>query len=184
MEIQHLRFKVFAEEPVRIDLGDAIPVFHRWIQEKACDELLIDVADYRHVPVGPGVLLVGHEANYSLDQTGNRLGLLYSRKVSLPGDLWEKLAQGWHAATAACRRLEQEPVFRGQLRFDDGDCEISVNDRLLAPNTAETFAWLKPEIERFFETLWGPGAADVEHTGEPRQLLRVRITQCRKSAAS
>ena len=36
-----------------IDLTQAIPVFHRWIQEQALPGLLIDVADYRHVPEGP-----------------------------------------------------------------------------------------------------------------------------------
>ena len=65
MNIDHVNVKVFAKAPV--DLAAAIPVFHRWIQEGACEELLIDVADYRHVPAGPGVVLIGHEANYSLD---------------------------------------------------------------------------------------------------------------------
>ena len=63
VQLQHLNVKIFAQEPASIDLAGAIPVFHRWIQENVCEELLIDVADYRHVPAGPGVLLVGHEAN-------------------------------------------------------------------------------------------------------------------------
>ena len=52
--IQHVRVKVFASRAVSID--DAIPVFHRWIQERVHPEMLIDVADYRHVPDGPGVM--------------------------------------------------------------------------------------------------------------------------------
>src|SRR5229473_5672560 len=78
--IQHVRVKVFARQPAPIDQGDAIAVFHRWIQNRECPEMLIDVADYRHVPDGPGVMLIGHEASYSLDNTKGRLGLLYSRK--------------------------------------------------------------------------------------------------------
>jgi len=78
--IQHVRVKVFARQPVSIDQGEAIAVFHRWIQDRVCPEMLIDVADYRHVPNGPGVMLIGHEANYSLDSAKGRLGLLYSRK--------------------------------------------------------------------------------------------------------
>ena len=70
--IQHVRVKIFARESV--DLGAAIPVFHRWIQDRVCPEMLIDVADYRHVPNGPGVVLMGHEASYSLDNTKGRLG--------------------------------------------------------------------------------------------------------------
>src|SRR3954465_15468889 len=113
--IQHVRVKVFARRPVSID--DAIPVFHRWIQDRVCPEMLIDVADYRHVPNGPGVMLIGHEANYSLDNTKGRLGLLYSRKQG-GGAPQENLSQAFDSAVTACRRLESEPEFDGQLKFD------------------------------------------------------------------
>src|SRR5882724_7078916 len=108
--IQHVRVKIFARQPAPADLGAAIPVFHRWIQDRVCPEMLIDVADYRHVPNGPGVMLIGHEANYSLDQTKGRLGLLYSRKQA-GGDARQNLQQAYTAAGAACRRLEAEPEF-------------------------------------------------------------------------
>src|SRR5260370_27199901 len=154
--IQHVRVKVFARQPVSIDQGEAIPVFHCWIQDRACPEMLIDVADYRHVPNGPGVMLIGHEANYSLDNTKGRLGLLYSRKQE-GGGAQENLRQAFDAAVAACRRLEQEPAFAGKLAFDSGECEFSINDRLLAPNREETYVALKPEVERFFTAGGGPG---------------------------
>src|SRR5215469_16766980 len=143
--IQHVRVKVFAREPAPIDLGAAIPIFHRWIQDRVCPEMLIDVADYRHVPNGPGVMLIGHEANYSLDTTKGRLGLLYSRKQA-GGDAQANLRQAYDAARAACGRLEQEPSFAGKLKFGDG-YEFSINDRLLAPNQENTYLALKPEFD-------------------------------------
>src|SRR5439155_15840277 len=127
-----------------IDLADATPIFHRWIQERVPEEMVIDVADYRHVPEGPGVLLIGHQANYSLDLAEGRLGLLYNRKTALEGDAQANLGQAFRAALAACRRLEEEVPFQGKLRFDAGDCEILLNDRLLAPNTDETWNALRP----------------------------------------
>jgi hypothetical protein len=160
---------------IDINLADAIPVFHRWIQDRVRDELLIDVADYRHVHHGPGVLLVAHEANYSLDQADGRLGLLYARKSGVEGDTQAKLRQAFGAALSACRTLEQEEPFRGKLRFDAGECEVAVNDRLLAPNTDETWAALKPELERFFGTIYGAGGFALERHGEPRDLFRVRV---------
>jgi hypothetical protein len=172
--IQHVRVKIFARESAPIDLGDAIPVFHRWIQDRVCPEMLIDVADYRHVPAGPGVMLIGHEANYSLDMTKNRLGLLYSRKQA-GGGAQENLRQAFDAAMAACRRLEQEPAFAGKLQFDSCDCEFSINDRLLAPNRAETYLALKPEFDNFFAGIWGPGAYSMEHRGEARELFLVAV---------
>src|SRR6202049_4587202 len=140
---QHVMVKVFAREPALIDLGDAIPIFHTWIQNHVFPELLIDVADYRHVPTGPGVMLIGHEANYSLDMTKGRLGLLYNRKQSR-GAAQENLQQAYDAAMAACARLEHEPAFAGKLKFTS-ECEFSINDRLLAPNREETYLALRSE---------------------------------------
>jgi hypothetical protein len=172
VDVQHISLKVFAREPAAVDLADAIPVFHRWIQESACEELLIDVADYRHVPAGPGVLLIGHEANYSLDCSSNRLGLLYNRKTTLPGSLEEKLAQAYGQAVAASKRLEEEPEFKGKLKFDTGDCEVIVNDRLLAPNNEATWVALRPALEAFFDGQFGAGAYSLERLGEPRERFR------------
>jgi hypothetical protein len=170
--VQHVNVKIFAREAA-IDLADAIPVFHRWIQEQAREEMLVDVADYRHVPDGPGVLLVAHEANYSLDLAEGRLGLLYNRKAALEGDAQAKLLQAFGAALGACRLLEEAEPFQGKLRFDAGDCEILLNDRLLTPNTEETWQALRPELERFFAALYGPGAFTLERRGEPRERFRV-----------
>ena len=172
--IQHVRVKIFAGEPADIDLGDAIPIFHRWIQDHVCPEMLIDVADYRHVPAGPGVMLIAHEANYSLDLTKNRLGLLYVRKQA-GGEAQENLGQAFNAALAACRRLEQEPAFAGKLKFDSRDCEFAINDRLLAPNNEETYRNLRPEFERFFSALWGAGGYSMERATDPRELFRIAV---------
>jgi hypothetical protein len=174
INVEHLNLKVFASR-AEIDLEDAIGVFHRWIQQRARPEMLVDVADYRHVPEGPGVLLIGHEANYSLDQTEGRLGLLYNRKAPLAGDTAAKLAQAVGAALAACQALEAEPPFSGKLRFDAGDCEVIVNDRLIAPNTTQTWDALRPELERFFAGLYGEGTFRVERRGEPRERFRVGL---------
>jgi hypothetical protein len=46
--------KLFLDAASRFDLEECIPIFHRWIQDQALDEVLIDVADYRHVHHGRG----------------------------------------------------------------------------------------------------------------------------------
>jgi hypothetical protein len=157
-----------------VNLAGAIPVFHRWIQESVCEELLIDVADYRHVPEGPGVLLVGHEANYSLDLSGARLGLLYNRKAAADDLPSENLAQAFRAALTACRRLEQEPEFIGNLKFKVGECEVILNDRLLAPNTKATWQALRAAFENFFSGLYGAGYT-LDRSGDPRERFRVCV---------
>ena len=133
------------------------------------------MADYRHVPAGPGVLLVGHEANYSLDNTFDRLGLLYNRKSVVNGTPQDRLLQSFYAALRACRRLEAEPGFEGKLKFDPGDCEVIFNDRLLSPNTEETWNSLRPELEKFFDRIYGSGAYQLQRAGEPRERFRVSV---------
>jgi hypothetical protein len=168
--IQHINLKIFIADPGAIDLADAIPVFHQWVRDGVCPEMLIDVADYRHVSAGPGVLLIGHEANYSFDNRENRLGLLYNRKAALDGTFQSRLAQAHRAALDACDRLEQETPFRGELKFDRNAIEVFINDRLLAPNNGDTWQALRPEIEKFFT------GSTIQRSGEPRDLFRVAIT--------
>jgi hypothetical protein len=170
-DIQHINLKVFVEDAGKIDLADAIPVFHQWIRDGVCPEMLIDVADYRHVAAGPGVLLIGHEANYSLDNRENRLGLLYNRKAAMDGTFHSRLTQAHGAALEACERLEREDAFRGRLKFDRNTIEVFVNDRLLAPNNDETWHALRPELEKYFSGF------TIERRGEPRDLFRVSVTK-------
>jgi hypothetical protein len=173
--IQHINLKIFVEEAGTFDLADAIPVFHQWIRDSVCPEMLIDVADYRHVSAGPGVLLIGHEANYSFDDREGRLGLLYNRKAALDGTFQSRLAQAHGAALEACVRLEREAQFRGKLKFDRNSLEVFVNDRLLAPNNEETWQALRPELEKFF------GGFTIQRRGEPRDLFRVAVTKEKKT---
>jgi hypothetical protein len=171
--VQHINLKIFADgmPDTASVLAEVVAVFHGWIRDSVCPEMLIDVADYRHVPAGPGVLLIGHEANYSLDNRENRLGLLYNRKAPLDGGFQSRLEQAHHAALEACQRLEREAPFSGKLKFDRSAIEVFVNDRLLAPNNDGTWELLRPEFERFFT------GYRIERHAEPRDLFRVGVTK-------
>ena len=169
--MQHVNVKIFANQS-DIALVDAIPVFHRWIQESKTPETLIDVADYKHVPDGPGIMLIGYEADYSLDETDGRLGLLYNRKAAFDGDPQAALKQAYDSALRATKELESTPVFAGKLAFDPNEVEVILNDRLLAPNTDETWESLRPEFERFFSGIYGPSGFTLERRGEPRDRVR------------
>jgi hypothetical protein len=151
--------KLYARDARAIDFDAAIPVFHRWIQERRIGGLWIDVADYRHVPDGPGVLLVGHEADCALDQSEGPAGLLYNRKRLAHGSNVERLGEALRAALVACRALEQEPeLARRGLAFDGARLRLIVNDRLAAPNVEETMTSLRPDIEALLARVY-PGVA-------------------------
>ena len=169
--LQHVNVKFPAAGS--IDLTEAIPVFHRWIQEQSLPGMLIDVADYRHVPEGPGVVLVAHEAIYGLDEGGGRLGLLYNRRTRHDAEPAETAAHAFRAALTACRKLEQEPEFSGSLNFDASTCEVVVNDRALAPNDAATRARLLAVLAPLLDRAWGAGSYATEPAGEARDRLGI-----------
>jgi hypothetical protein len=172
-EFQHINVKIFAREGSTVDWPHLIPVFHRWIREQSFPELLIDVADYAHVPEGPGVMVIGHEAHYSVDNRKNRLGLLYNRRAAFDGSNCDRIAQAYEGALAAARKLEQEPEVGGTLRFDERDVEFGVNDRLLAPNNPEITAEFQKEVAAFLQQRFGDSPA-LETLSDPRELVRVR----------
>ena len=58
MDSSKLIFKLFLENPDAVKPGEFVPVFHSLIQQKAVpDHLLIDVADYEHVPNTPDAIV-------------------------------------------------------------------------------------------------------------------------------
>lgn len=67
MDPHKLQLKIFfaADVAQGLALDPFIPVFHRWIEERTLPELVIDVANYAHVPEGPGVVLIGHTPTIS-----------------------------------------------------------------------------------------------------------------------
>lgn len=172
MKPTKFQVKIYAKSG-DIELEKLIPVFHDWIrQKKIPDELLIDVADYAHVPQGPGVVLIGHQSDYYLDVADDRPGLLYSRKRGFDGDLQEGINDAFRRALRACELLEQE----NDLGFEFGTDEVlfRVQDRLHAPNADATYDAYKPALEQTTSAIFGaPGS--LERLGGPREPFAVRI---------
>ena len=173
MELQKLNVKLFVEQPNAIPLADFIEIFHSWIQ--ATDGVYHDVADYSHMQAGPGIVLVAHDAHISIDESGDRRGLLFSQKAPLAGSNQERLRQVLRAALENCRKLEAEPAFGGKLRFAGNEAVISVNDRLLGDNSPAAFDEIKGDVENVARQLFGGAPVIVDRDAESRQRLNVRV---------
>ncbi|MBA1146814.1 hypothetical protein H0Z60_07045 [Ectothiorhodospiraceae bacterium WFHF3C12] len=177
MDLHKIGVKVYAEEREPLDLLELIPVFHRWIQTGAVDDLLIDVADYSHVHEGPGIMLIAHEGNYGYDEAGGRRGMLYYSKQPLEGDLEYRLGTVTAKSLKACSRLLQEKDISAGVGFPVSELEVFSNDRLAAPNTEEAFQALLPTLEAVAGKLFGAGGYTLERVdNDPRERLTVRIT--------
>jgi hypothetical protein len=172
MDLYKIGIKLFVTNSQAVRLRDFIPVFHGWIQQQKIEgHQLIDVHDYSHVHNGPGILLVAHEGNFSMDQEGGRLGLFYYRKQPLQGGFEANLKSVLETALQACKLLESEPKLDG-LKFDRKEILVLANDRLLAPNDAATRAKLEPIITRTLgKAALAPQAAD------PRERLAFVVTR-------
>jgi hypothetical protein len=171
MNIQHINIKFYLENPETVKLADFAAVFNTWIQQQRLDGLLIDVADYLHVHNGPGIMLIGHEADYSLDNRAGRLGLLYNRKQQIDGTTQAKFVQAARAALTAAQILEKE----NGLKFNGSEVQLIVNDRLLVPNTTETFAALEADLKSFFNQLYDGASYSLSHNDDRRERFTVNV---------
>jgi len=174
-QMQHVNVKLLVRNPEEVDLEPLIPVFHGWIQDQVGEGLLLDIADYRHVDAGPGVVLIGHEGNYSVDNTDHRLGVRYNRKAALDGSNQDRLKQATRAALTACQRLEGDPRLGGRLRFNGQEIEIFVNDRLLAPNCDATREAFNSDFQIFFQNLFGGSEYSMSYGSDPRKLFTISV---------
>ena len=173
---QHLNVKLFLESSATIDLEKTINIFHSWIQERRLDDLLIDVADYRHVPSGPGVILIGHNAQYSLDLTNGEPGVLYNRKTVMEASLAEQTAQAIRANLEVCRLLTEKDALGNSFKLATDRLQLIVNDRLLASNDQDTFDRLKPQFTEGLIQALGEQAYQFTKDADPRKRLTITVS--------
>jgi hypothetical protein len=173
--VSQLSVKLFAREAPP-SLEPLIPIFHRWIRDggqRLAGQLLIDVADYRHVVDGPGVVLIGYGAHWGVGGVGGGgLGLVYARKRDPAGELGGKLAEALHDALRAASMLEAEAGLG--LAFDASRIRVRVLDRLHARNDADGFAAARPELGATAARLWGE-ASLVHVADDPRAPLSIDV---------
>ncbi len=174
MKSEKLQIKFFAKPNPTFDLEQIVPVLHRFIRERAIDELMIDVADYKHVKHGPGVVLVGDASDYYLDEGEGRVGLMFSRKRHGAGPEG-RLREGFARALKACALLEAAPELAGKLRFATDEVLLRLPDRLNAPNDDAAFAEVSREVAALLDRLYGAGGFSIERGALAPEPLGLRV---------
>ena len=174
VDIQKIIWKAFIADPAAADPDIFFKVFNTWIPDSP--EIFIDVADYSHTHDGPVTALVGHHEDYWLDAAEGRMGFLYNRRLPMDGSNEEKLTSSLRSFLFACRKIEQSPDFKGRMKIRTDEFLFMINDRALAPNTAETFAAVKPELHNLFSRLLGDVGFSMEHPSNPRRRFGAKIT--------
>ena len=176
MQPRRLALKLFTREPVaREALAPYIGVFHRFIQQASVPGLLVDVADYAHVPDGPGIVLIGHDVDYGLDLVGGRSGLLTLCKREGERPLPELFAKALGRVAAAARALEAADEV--DVAFAPDALELVIFDRLAAPNNDEAAALAAKELEPVARERLGAGVEIERVSGDdPRRALTLHLT--------
>ncbi len=181
MDTVKYEIKLFPGGCLRSRAGRVHPGLSRLDSNPATRELLIDVADYRHVPQGPGVVLIAHDAHYVMDLADDRLGLLYSRRRETHPSrcaiqsVEDRLRSVWHCALTACQQLEAHPALQGRLQFRSSELLLRCNDRLHAPNTTAAYDELCQYLTPFLATLYADQHVEVEHLRDHASRLTVAI---------
>ena len=172
MDAIKFQLKLFTEQ-AELKSDKLIPVFHSWIRDKKIgDELLIDVADYAHVADGPGVVLIGHQSDYYMDQADGKLGLLYSRKRGIDGTLSKRITDTLRRALVAAQALEQEPSL--ELAFKTDKLLLRIQDRLHAPNTEATRQAVEPALDDVLLEFFGHKPR-IEQSGGDKDPFTLQI---------
>ena len=131
MTLERFCVKFFTQSNSELDDVIFIEIFHEWIRQKKLGGILLDVADYRHVPEGPGVMLITHDINFAMDYADGRFGLYAQRKSGHGDTLPAKILELIRATIAFGILLESDARVVGQLTLNGGSFEFLANIALV-----------------------------------------------------
>ena len=176
MDLQQINIKVFVTENSTVNHTNFIKVFNRWMEEADSEDYL-NYADYSHVDAGPGVLLILKQANYSIDSAFHEPGFLYNRKHDVEGDNGEKIRQALTETLSKCELLEASEELENAIHFNGSDILFMINNRHVAPNTAETADAIQADLEPVLKQMYGGDDFTIERASEDaRERFAVRIS--------
>lgn len=174
---EQINVKLFLKPSTTATGHDLMPVFHKWIQEdRLTTDLMIDVADYLHVPAGPGMMLICDRSHYSWDEQGGRPGFLYRSKHTVEGAALEKrIAETVRRAAWAASQVAADLPADKTFEADAGELHIFVQDRLRAPVTDESYAAFEQAVRKALAPALGDAALTIERKGGPRECLGLTV---------
>ena len=175
MDLQKFGIKLYLTTNDSFDSKDFIPVFHNWIQDKVVpNHMLIDVADYSHIPDGPGVMLIAHEGHFSLDQENHDPGMMYMRRSKWGGDFKERFINVFSTAIQAATRLRDNKINK-EVDFIHNSFRFMTNDRRVADNTYENQNLYKDEVQKALAELYPTCEIEYENISSKNERLAFTV---------
>ena len=175
MDVERFCLKFLARDGA-VDESFFIPIFHDWIRLKSLPGTLIDVADYRHVPDGPGIMLISFDINYAMEHGGGQFGLSAQRKLGQDGTHQERIVELAKRMALFGTLLEADSRLGGAFALEGGKFLYFANDRLRLPNTAEAFDAIQPDLAAAAAALYGDQPVTVTRlANDPRERLTALV---------
>ena len=177
MELDHFCIKFFINLPAVLPSHKLIEIFHGWIQHQKLDHQMVDVADYSHVPRGSGVLLKGYEYDVSVEPgKDNKNGLLYRSWISNSNTTEQRLGHAWYESFKAARLFGSDFAKDQAIVFDSKQFVIQVNDRMLAPNTIQTWEKYESHFQSGLASSLGHTQFRLSYVqNDPRELFSISV---------
>ena len=172
--LHKINIKWNLQDPEMLNDEELYRIFNEWISD-SCEEVLIDVADYKHLKHGPTTILIGHEANYFLESEDQTKGLVYARKQTQEGDLSTRLTATLRASLQGCIKLENHPELQGRLKFDGSKVRFTANDRLHAPNTKDNVQLFEQYLSPTLDTIFSPNNYTFDNEKKTSERLTVIV---------
>ena len=144
--LQRVDVKQMLDSPGDPDLDPFLVIFDRWRKQDDHPSDWVDLADYAHMPSGPGILIAGKRDTFAINLNPPGPGLLTSVRRGLEGSMEDRFREAFRRARELCTAVIAEPEFPRELRILDHSWEVFVNDRLRFPNNDEADRWVRPAL--------------------------------------
>lgn len=174
--LKQIDVKIFARDGADTEPAVFVRVLQRFIQNHTVPGVLIDVADYSHMHHGPGVILIGHEANISIDYAEGRMGLRYRYRQIAEDSFQDALRTALTGALTACVELERDEDLKGHLVFAGNTVQISANDRLNAPHDAALGESLVEGVRAVLASCYSESTTVTLSDADSRERLTVEVS--------
>lgn len=144
--LQRVDVKQMLDSPRDPDLDPFLIIFDRWRKQQDHSADWVDLADYAHMPAGPGILIAGKRDTFSINLNPPGPGLLTSVRRGLEGSMEDRFREALRRARELNAAIVAEPEFPRELRIIEHAWEVFVNDRLRFPNTDEADRHVRPAL--------------------------------------
>jgi len=174
-DLQRIELKMLVDGPDQPNLDSLLSVFDRWRKQDNAPSEWIDLADYAHMPKGPGVLMAGKRENFGVNLIDPGPGIFFTGKKDYSGSTADRFVEAFRRCLTLAGALLAETEYPAAHSPRTGDWLVVVNDRLDFPNTAETDGEIRPGLEAALGRVFGEGTFTLTRDEDPSHRLGYRV---------